>query len=29
MAEEAPDIISSGKQPTDPLYRMVKEHTVK
>lgn len=26
MAEEAPEIISSGKQRTDPLYRMIKEH---
>jgi hypothetical protein len=26
LSEEAPGIIDSGKQRTDPLYRMIKEH---
>ena len=26
LAEEAPEILYSSKQPVDPLYRMVKEH---
>lgn len=29
LAEDNPTIISSGKQQLDPLYRMVKTHTVK
>ena len=29
LAEEAPDILYSSKPATDPLYRIVKEHTVK
>jgi len=29
LSEQAPEILSSGKPATDPLYRMVKEHTSK
>ena len=29
LADSAPDIIESRKDPVDPLYRMVKEHPVK